>query len=121
MDAITIDREETFWRTQYRSRPYVTYGGRVDDYLPAYRYGIDASIQFPDRTFADVEEILSRNWDRARGRSSLKWAKAKLAAEDSWNRMGQIIAALKVAAVATAERESKQLAERLALAPDKLT
>ena len=120
MDAITIDREEAFWRTQYRSRPYVTYGGRVDDYLPAYRYGIDAILQFPDRTFADVEEILSRNWIRARGRSSLKWVKAKLAAEDSWNRMGQIVAAMKLAEIATAEREGKELAERLAYAPDKL-
>jgi len=54
MDARTLDLEEAFWRTQYRSRPYVTYGGRVDDYLPAYRYGIDASVQFPDRSFADV-------------------------------------------------------------------
>ncbi len=100
MDARTIDREEAFWRTQYRSRPYVTYGGRVDDYLPAYRYGIDASIQFPDRSFADIEETLSRNWHRARGTSSLKWTKARLAAQDSWTRMGEIVAALKAAAAA---------------------
>ena len=120
MDARTIDLEETFWRTQYRSRPYVTYGGRVDDYLPAYRYGIDACIQFPDRSFSEVEEMLSRNWIRARGTSSLKWTKARLAVQDSWARMGQIVAALKVAAVATAEREGKELAERLAHAPDKL-
>ena len=97
MDARTIDLEESFWRTQYRSRSYVTYGGKVDDYLPAYRYGIDASIQFPDRSFNDIEEMLGRNWLRARGKSSLKWAKAKLAAHDSWTRMGQIVAALKVA------------------------
>ena len=108
MDARTIDLEENFWRTQYRSRPYVTYGGRVDDYLPAYRYGIDASLQFPDRSFSDLEETLSRNWLRARGRSSLKWAKAKLAAEDSWNRMSAIVAAAKAsvaAATTTAANE----------------
>jgi len=120
MDSRTIDLEEAFWRTQYRSRPYVTYGGRVDDYLPAYRYGIDASIQFPDRSFADVEDTLSRNWIRARGTSSLKWTKARLAAQDAWTRMAHIIAALKVAAVATADREGRELAERLAQAPDKL-
>ena len=98
MDARTIDLEETFWRSQYRTRPYVTYGAKVDDYLPAYRYGIDASIQFPDRSFSDLEETLSSNWLRARGKSSLKWTKAKLAAEDAWTRMGQIAAALKKAA-----------------------
>ena len=100
MDARTIDLEESYWRAQYRTRPYVTYGAKVDDYLPAYRYGIDASIQFADRSFDDVEETLSRNWPRARGKSSLKWSKAKLAAQDSWTRMGQIAAALKAAAAA---------------------
>jgi len=100
MDSRTIDREENFWRTQYRSRPYVTYGGRVDDYLPAYRYGIDASLQFPDRSFSDMEETLSRNWPRARGTSSLKWTKARLAVQDSWARMGEIVAAAKAAAAA---------------------
>ena len=94
MDSRTIDREETFWRSEYRARPYVTYGAKVDDYLPAYRYGIDASIQFPGRSFSDIEEVLSRNWLRARGRSSLKWEKAKLAAHDSWTRMTAIIASL---------------------------
>ena len=100
MDARTIDLEETYWRNQYRAQPYVTYGAKVDDYLPAYRYGIDASIQFPDRSFADLEEVLSSNWLRARGKSSLKWTKAKLAAQDSWTRMNAIVAALKAAALA---------------------
>ena len=121
MDSRTLDHEEAFWRTQYRSRPYVTYGARVDDYLPAYRYGIDASVQFPDRSFADIEDTLSRNWIRARGKSSLKWTKARLAAQDAWERMGHILAALKVAAAATAEKEGRELVERLAQAPDKIS
>jgi hypothetical protein len=106
LDSRTIDNEETFWRTQYRSRPYVTYGAKVYDYLPAYRYGIDASIQFPDRSFSDIEETLSRNWNRARGSSSLKWAKAKLAVQDSWTRMGAIAAALKAAAATAADKDA---------------
>ena len=106
MDARTIDLEESFWRTQYRSRPYVTYGAKVDDYLPAYRYGIDASIQFPDRSFGDIAATLERNWPLARGKSSLKWTKARLAAEDSWKRMGEIAAAKKAAAAAPFEDEA---------------
>ena len=98
MDSLTIDREEAFWRTQYRSRPYVTYGGRVDDYFPAYRYGIDACLQFPDRPFADIEEILSLNWNRAKGLSSLKWIRARLAVQDSWERTTKLVAHLKAAA-----------------------
>ena len=107
MDPRTIDREEDFWRTQYRSRPYVTYGGKVDDYLPAYRYGIDAKVQFPDRSFSDIEATLEKNWLRARGRSSLRWDKAKLAAEDSWIRMTAIVAAQKEAAAASAAAPEK--------------
>jgi hypothetical protein len=103
MDTRTADREEEFWRTQYRSRDYVTYGGKVEDYLPAYRYGIDASLQFPDRTFAEMDATLERNWPRTRGRSSLKWAKAKLAAEDSWTRMKAAVAAAKEVAASTGE------------------
>jgi hypothetical protein len=98
MDTRTADLEETFWRTQYRTRPYVTYGAKVDDYLPAYRYGIDASIQYPDRSFSEIAEALGRNWNRVRGKSSLKWTKAKLAAQDAWTRMGEIAAAKKAAA-----------------------
>jgi hypothetical protein len=105
MDSRAIDREESFWRSQYRSRPYVSYGAREDDYLPAYRYGIDASLQFPDRAFADIEEILSRNWNRARARSSLKWTKARLAVQDAWTRTCEIVAAAKADAAA-AEKDA---------------
>ena len=108
MDSRTIDLEENFWRTQYRSRPYVTYGGRVDDYLPAYRYGIDASLQFPDRTFSDMEDVLCRNWNRAKGTSSLKWTKARLAVQDSFARTSQIAANLKAALAASAAKEEKE-------------
>ena len=105
MDARIIDSEESFWRSHYRTRPYVTYGAKVDDYLPAYRYGIDASIQFPDRSFSDIAATLESNWPRARGNSSLKWNKAKLAAEDSWKRMAEIAAAKKAVAAAAFKDE----------------
>ena len=88
----TIDLEEAYWRAHYPTRPYVCYGAKLDDYLPAYRFGIDACIQFPGRAFSDLDEMLGRNWYRARGRSSLKWEKAKLAAVESWTRMNKIIA-----------------------------
>ena len=104
-----IDLEEAYWRAHYPTRPYVCYGAKLDDYLPAYRYGMDASIQFPGRAFSDLDGVLSRNWYRARGRSSLKWEKAKLAAIESWTRMNEIIAA---AAAAEAQAQAQAEAER---------
>lgn len=99
-----IDLEEAYWRSQYPTRPYVCYGAKRDDYLPAYRYGMDASIQFPGRPFSELEDVLSRNWYRARGRSSLKWEKAKLAAIESWTRMNEIIATMVAAEAAEAAK-----------------
>ena len=97
-----IDLEEAYWRSNYPTRPYVCYGAKRDDYMPAYRYGIDACIQFPGREFSDLDEVLSRNWYRARGRSSLKWEKAKLAAVEAWTRMSAIVAAAAAAEAAEA-------------------
>ena len=105
-----IDLEEAYWRSHYPTRPYVCYGAKLDDYLPAYRYGIDAAVQFPGRAFSDLDEVLSRNWYRNRGRSSLKWEKAKLAAIESWTRMNGVIAAL-TAAEATEAVEAAKAAE----------
>ena len=102
-----LDIEEKYWRAQYPTRPYVSYGAKLDDYLPAYRYGMDAAIQFPGRAFSDLEEVLARNWYRARSRSSLKWEKAKLAAIESWTRMNEAIAALVAAEAAEAAEAAK--------------
>ena len=102
----TIDLEEAYWRAHYPTRPYVCYGAKLDDYLPAYRFGIDACIQFPGRAFSDLDEMLGRNWYRARGRSSLKWERAKVAALESWTRMSEIVAAAAAAEAAVTLAEA---------------
>ena len=79
--------EDTYWRSNYSSRPYVTSGRTYDDYAPAYKYGADAYTNYPDRSFDDLESDLSRDWNKARGRSSLEWEHAKHATRDAWNRL----------------------------------
>ncbi|MEO8655887.1 MAG: hypothetical protein ABI409_17300, partial [Ramlibacter sp.] len=74
--------EETYWRDNYSTRPYVTSGSSYDDYGPAYRYGVDSYSRFPDRSFDDVESDLGRDWESNRGRSSLEWEHAKHATKD---------------------------------------
>lgn len=80
------DTEDTYWRDNYSSRPYVN-GGSYDDYGPAYQYGVNARNQFPDRSFDDVEADLGRDWSNTRGKSSLDWEKAKHASRDAWHRV----------------------------------
>lgn len=81
------EAEEAYWRESYASRPYVTTGSTYDDYGPAYRHGVDAYSRYPDRSFDEVEPELGRDWNSARGRSSLEWDNARHATRDAWQRL----------------------------------
>ena len=90
-ELIDPTAEEAYWRESYSSRPYVTKGATFDDYGPAYRYGVDAYGQYRGRSFEDVEPELMRDWDRARGRSTLRWNDARNAASDAWQRVSDSV------------------------------
>jgi len=79
--------EEAYWEENFTSRPYYSEGTSFDEYRPAYRYGVDARQRSDIRTFDEVERDLARNWETSRGRSTLGWDKAKLAARDAWDRI----------------------------------
>lgn len=79
--------EDSYWRDNYVSRPYVQGGTSYDDYSPAYRYGVDAHNRYPDRHFDEIESDLSRDWRTARGNSSLEWEHARHASRDAWSRV----------------------------------
>ena len=83
--------EEAYWRETYTSRPYVTKGANFDDYGPAYRYGYDAYTKYPGRKFDDIESDLDRDWQRAKGKSTLAWENAKHATRDSFQRISDTI------------------------------
>ena len=83
--------EDTYWRSNYSSRPYVTSGASYDDYGPAYQYGVNARNQYPDRAYDDVESDLGRDWSGARGNSSLQWEHAKHATRDAWHRVSDSV------------------------------
>lgn len=82
--------EDKYWRDNYASRPYVA-GGSYDDYGPAYSYGVDAYSRYPDRSYDDVEADLGRDWNSARGKSSLEWERAKHATRDAWHRVERAV------------------------------
>lgn len=79
--------EDTYWRENYATRPYIQNGARYDDYQPAYRYGADTFSRYPDRSFDDVEPELGLGWGSVRGKSSLDWENAKHATRDAWHRL----------------------------------
>jgi hypothetical protein len=83
--------EEAYWRENYSSRPYISSGRTFDDYGPAYMYGVDNYARYNGRPFDEVESELSRDWQRAKGKSSLAWEDAKEATRDSWQRLSDTI------------------------------
>lgn len=83
--------EDSYWRENYRDRPYANGAADYDDFGPAYGYGVNAYSSNPGRRFEDVESDLSKNWDSARGKSRLDWQGAKVATRDAWDRLSDKI------------------------------
>ncbi|WP_280152708.1 hypothetical protein [Piscinibacter sp. XHJ-5] len=80
--------EDQYWRDNWQDRSYVEGGYNYDqDYMPAYRYGVDAFTRYPERRYEDIETDLSAGWKDARGGSRLEWDNARNAARDAWDRL----------------------------------
>lgn len=79
--------EDTYWRDNYHTRPYVDKGTDYDDYRPAYQYGWESRTRHQDRPFHEVEPHLQAGWDKAKSQSKLGWDKARHAVRDAWDRV----------------------------------
>ena len=86
-EALDPTVEDNYWREAYRERDYVAADAPYDDYGPAYRYGVQAHQDHPERSFEEVEAELSNDWTRLRGASRLDWDRARHATRDAWNRL----------------------------------
>ena len=47
--------EDTFWRTNYRTRPYASAGNDYEFYQPGYRYGYEAANRYHGKSWDEVE------------------------------------------------------------------
>jgi hypothetical protein len=90
-EAVNPTTEDTYWRSNYATRPYVERGAAYDTYRPAYRYGWESYPRLRGRTFEEVEGDLARGWDEARAGSQLTWDKAKGAVRDAWHHVERAI------------------------------
>jgi hypothetical protein len=80
--------EDAYWQENYSDRPYVASGSSYEDYGPAYRYGAENFGRFEGGSFEHAEPVLERDWENAKGTSTLTWDKARSATRDSWQRIG---------------------------------
>lgn len=82
------NEEDTYWRTNYRGRPYASAGNRdYEYYQPGYRYGYEAASRYENRDWTDVEADLSRDWDTYEHRGTSTWEEVKDAVRDAWDRL----------------------------------
>ena len=78
--------EDAYWKTHYAKRKYVESNAPYTMYQPAYRTGYEGRSQYPGKKFEEVETDLQRDFEKARGNSTLSWEKARPATRDAWNR-----------------------------------
>jgi len=77
--------EDTYWRTNFRTRPYATQD--YDYYRPGFRYGYEAANKFQDKNWDDVEPDLTMGWDDYEHRGNSTWENVKDAVRDAWDRV----------------------------------
>jgi hypothetical protein len=86
----TWEKEDEYWRAEFPSRPYFDDDTTYDDWRPAYRYGYDSAVRYPDRAWDEtLEDELREGWDRYPERTdrSWTWERVKQAVRDAWNRL----------------------------------
>lgn len=87
-ESVNPTIEDTYWRDNYSTRPYVRQGAAYDLYRPAYQYGWQARMMHSDRHWDEVEKELEAGWLSNRGDSKLDWSDARHATRDAWDRVG---------------------------------
>lgn len=86
-ELVNPTEENAYWEQNYRMRNYVDRNRPYSDYQDAFRYGWESRMAHSQHDWKDVEADLAKGWDLAKGKSTLEWEKAKLAARDSWHRI----------------------------------
>ena len=87
-DRFTWDEDDTYWRTNYRNRPYAASAGLdYDFYRPGYRYGYEAAHRYQNRKWDEIESDLSRDWNSYEHRGTSAWEQIKGAVRDAWDRV----------------------------------
>jgi hypothetical protein len=78
--------EDTYWRSNYQTRPYASRSTDYDQWRGGYRYGFESANRYTGKSWNDVEPELSRNWNTYEHRGTSTWEQIKDAVRDAWDR-----------------------------------
>jgi len=87
INPLSWEDEDTYWRTNYASRPYAAGSTDYDRFRPAYRYGFESANRYSGRDWNDVEANLSNDWNSYQHRGTSTWEQMKDAVRDAWDRV----------------------------------
>ena len=87
-----LEAQNRYWREHFQNEPYYAQGKNFDAYEPAYRLGIEARGEYPNKQFADVEDKLRMQYEaNQQAQRKLDWAEAKQAVRAAWERSEQAL------------------------------
>ena len=79
--------EDSYWRSNFTSRPYARADRGYESYQPGYRYGFESANRHRGRQWSDAENELRAGWDRFEHRGQSTWEHVKDAVRDAWDRV----------------------------------
>ena len=85
-EGINPTVEDTYWRENFNSRPYVKAGSPYHDYEPAYRFGWEGRGRYGELDWEGAESRMREDWRRVSG-ESLDWERASPAVRDAFDRI----------------------------------
>lgn len=78
--------EESYWRQNYRNRPYTDENREFDEYRPGYKYGYESADRMGGRPWHEAEPELRSGWDEYEDRNDSTWDQIKDSVKDAWDR-----------------------------------
>lgn len=81
------DLDQSWWRENFKDRPYVSADRSFEYYEPGYRFGYESANRYRGRQWNDVEPNLRTDWDHYEGRGNSAWENVKDAVHDAWDKI----------------------------------
>ena len=94
MPEHNFEKEETYWREKHREQPYARSDFDFDQYLPAYRTGVEGFGKYSGREYEDVEDDLALDYEQNRAGSALPWDHARHAVQAAWAKLSNDVTGL---------------------------
>ena len=84
---INPEKEEKYWLERHDEQPYAKKDIPAEQYAPAYRAGIEAAQKHPGKSFEDIEDEVSLDYEKNRIGAALPWDHARHAVHAAWAKL----------------------------------